>query len=289
MAPKDKYSSSVNVNEASTDENGFPIILAPKQIPLGTRALKFAVMHLVVPVIAAAVLPIALISKKVKWEDLCKLYSLVSSADADPVDTPPDATLVAKVYQQPSSKRYVERTALEWQTKEGYCARTTLRCILKSFDTYPTHLLPPITRKGSNPEQWCLSIQELVQENHNNDIPCIHTKIVRGDASYESFLEAIRKVNDERCRVAINFLRPALFGFHQPRWIPVHFLFGLFTGHFSPVLGILESERPHPLVAVFDVNHRYGTYLVPAPRLYQSVKAMDITTHQSRAVIVVSQ
>ena len=73
-------------------------------------------------------------------------------------------------------------------------------------------------------------------------------------------------------RVAINYLRPALFGFKRPKWLPFHFIIGLFGGHFSPVIGVLDNDddKDNPLVGIFDVNHTYGgAYLVPAKKSLQ--------------------
>jgi len=127
-------------------------------------------------------------------------------------------------------------------------------------------------------------------------------------------------------RVAVNYLRPALVGFKAPRWVPMNLALGIAGGHFSPVIGILEDhedddaststslsssssslssntnthtnrtkqrasapDKDNILVGVFDVNHTYGgAYLVPARRLYESVKAMDISVSKPRATIILS-
>mmetsp|Transcript_47985 Transcript_47985/g.54377 ORF Transcript_47985/g.54377 Transcript_47985/m.54377 type:complete len:143 (+) Transcript_47985:83-511(+) len=48
-------------------------------------------------------------------------------------------------------------------------------------------------------------------------------------------------------------------------------------------------DKDNILVGVFDVNHTYGgAYLVPARRLYESVKAMDISVSKPRATIILS-
>jgi hypothetical protein len=136
--------------------------------------------------------------------------------------------------------------------------------------------------------------------------PKIETEIVRGDCSYDVFLQTIRRVHNDNERVVLNFLRPALFGLQRPFWwLPTHLMFGLFGGHFSPIIGVLEQNHStdtttttttttstndnNPLVAVFDVNHKYGgAYFVPARRLYQSVQAKDAMSGQSRALVVLT-
>jgi len=121
-------------------------------------------------------------------------------------------------------------------------------------------------------------------------VPTLHTDIIQGDHGYEAFLESIRKINNPRNRAAVNYLRPALVGFRRLWFIPIHFIFGLIAGHFSPVLAILENNGDdEPLIAIFDVNDKYGLHLVPAKKLYESVKAKDLMTGKSRAVIIVSQ
>merc|ERR1712224_1008121 len=108
------------------------------------------------------------------------------------------------------------------------------------------------------------------------------------DSSSSTTTTATTKISS---RVAINYLRPALFGFKRPKWLPFHFIVGLFGGHFSPVIGVLDNDddKDNPLVGIFDVNHTYGgAYLVPAKLLYKSVNAVDIATETSRAVIVVT-
>ena len=48
-------------------------------------------------------------------------------------------------------------------------------------------------------------------------------------------------------------------------------------------------SNDNPLIAVFDVNHKYGgAYLVPARRLYESIKAPDVMTGESRGMVVLT-
>jgi hypothetical protein len=234
----------------------------------------------------------SLIKRKVSWGQIAELIRIVDKAHADPIDKLPcntdnqKSTLLQQLWKLPSAKHYTKNDVLEYQTREGYCARATERFILKSFDRFPSHLVPEQKSGESNPDKWRAGLEELAKQEHLA-IPNIHINVVRGDVPFEKFLTTL--INDENTRVAVNYLRPALFGFARPKWIPAHFVMGLFAGHFSPIVGILKNENDpkDPLVAVFDVNHKYGgTYLVPASRLHQSVKALDVSTRQSRALIV---
>lgn len=154
-----------------------------------------------------------------------------------------------------------------YHTREGYCARATERCILKSFDRFPPHLVPEQKPGESNPDRWRAGLEELAKREHLA-IPNIRITVVRGDVPLDKFLSTLNKVNNENVRVAVNYLRPALVGFARPKWVPLHFVLGLFGGHFSPILGILKNkdDPKDPLVAIFDVNHKYGGTIWSPPR-----------------------
>jgi hypothetical protein len=264
---------------------------------------------------------------KMTWTELWNLFQVVWQAGKDPISKHPEyfqnLKLLSKLYQQqPSAKVYLDHNALEWQFIEGYCGPATLRCTLASLGV-PSELLPPQVRGPMGPEMFVQRLQAALtassttpahedkkpnDETNNNTnatlssahhfhFPKIETEIVRGDCSYDIFLQTIRRVKNDKERVVLNFLRPALFGPQRPMWIPTHLLMGLFGGHFSPIIGVLENygeddddqESDNPLVAVFDVNHKYGgAYFVPARRLYQSVQARDVMTGQSRALVLVT-
>ena len=131
-------------------------------------------------------------------------------------------------------------------------------------------------------------------------MPNIETNIISGDLPYGEFMEAIRHaLKDPGCRIALNYLRPALVGFKTPVYIPVFWMLSLMSGHFSPIIGIMDVEENvqeqeqeqkqerECMIGVFDVNHKYGgAYLVPSKMLYESVKAHDLMTGQSRAIVI---
>jgi len=128
----------------------------------------------------------------------------------------------------------------------------------------------------------------------------LSTTIISGDVGYDEFLLELRKgLANENVRIACNFLRSALMGFERIRYIPFHMLMHLMSGHFSPILGLLErgedddreeGASDNPFVAIFDTNHKYGgCYLVPARRLYQAVRAVDLSANTHRAIILVEK
>jgi hypothetical protein len=81
--------------------------------------------------------------------------------------------------------------------------------------------------------------------------------------------------NDPKNRLSANFLRSALFGYASPKWNAMSLLLTLFGGHFSPILGCFKHNN-EDVVAIFDVNHKYGLYFVPADRVYDAVTTRDI-------------
>jgi hypothetical protein len=244
------------------------------------------------------------------------LYHLVSYASRHPInkdETYQDATLLQQAYQLSSALPYLQGAAMEWQQQEGYCAGATLRCILKSFSDFPTHLLPPPSYGPNDPESFCETVDNIWKDENGKNIKkkkTIAAQLFRLDnVSYEMFLQTLQtKLDDKNTRVAINYLRPALFGFSLPWYcwpmVPISFFFGLFAGHFSVILGVIhgneedsggnnsaqQQQNHQPLIAVFDVNHIYGgTYFVPARRLYEAIEAKDISTRKSRALIFIQE
>jgi hypothetical protein len=322
------------------------------------RYIRFGLIYTIIPIVfPILILANRKMSWTGLWNLLQVVWEATKDPIPQRVDYFQNLTLLHKLYhQERSAKVYLDHHALEWQTMEGYCGRATMRCVLASFGM-PSELLPPQIRGAMGPEKFVELIQELKTQNkgtpnddsdndNSNDkkkdndetkplpkmtlttttttttnmiLPKIETEIVRGDCSYEVFLQTIRRVHNDNERVVLNFLRPALFGLQRPLWwLPTHLMFGLFGGHFSPVIGVLEEEEhsetntntmttddatttttttttkkkninDNPLVAVFDVNHKYGgAYLVPARRLYQSVQAKDAMSGQSRALVVLT-
>jgi len=308
----DELSSTITKNRVGEPATGSLLLPAlPDQPTIWGTLRKGFVLYILVPIVAPPFLAIAFLRKKILLDDLGTLHRLVSDATDNPVNSLPsyqDEKLLNRVYQLPSARRYLDRGALEWQKREGYCAPSTLRCVLSSYGNIPRDRLPEQAYGvGSTPGRWCVALakwadtEQKQQQQEETRIPKMTTEVISGDVPFEEFLAGIRRVNDARCRVVVNYLRPALIGFTKPWWFPTHYVLGIFAGHFSPVIGVLEKDdlgcssgssggKDDPWVAIFDVNHRYGgTYLVPATRLYRAVQAHDVATRRSRAVIVVTQ
>jgi hypothetical protein len=268
--------------------NGLPILPPVPKRTFLDKATAFSIRNLLFPVIGPVFLgSFWLANKNNCRQSILATFQVVHGIgyQNNRIEEYQSIELLAKMWQTSSAQHYVQNAALLWQKQEGYCGRATLRCILKSFGCR-TDELPPEMRGESKPEKFASHITELAPKRLN-----ITTEIVSGSVDFATFVTTLRKVNDVNCRIAINYLRSALFGFAFPWYLPINFIIGLFGGHFSPVVGVLEQvDHPDdPLVAVFDVNHKYhGAYLVPASRLYQSVAAVDVTSGQHRAVIVVT-
>jgi hypothetical protein len=290
------------------DNYGIPIVKLP---PIQTTSIKhkvimFCLYHIVFPLL----LPPIIIRTAFKLgfraitSNIMDLHKTVSNAHLQPIDylpliSPPQTQadtntntntnnkeldnykhLIGKLWTKPSAQHYIKNNALEYQKSEGYCGRSTLRNILKSFPSFPQDLIPPQSGGASHPSKWSKVIHDLAEE-HDCKMPNIETTIISGDIPYKVFMEEIRNaLDDPGCRIALNYLRPALVGFRSPAYIPVFWMLSLMSGHFSPIIGIIdvegngqehqrerereqeqeqEQERER-MIGVFDVNHKYGKY-----------------------------
>jgi hypothetical protein len=310
----------------SLNEWGGPLLPPPPMTPSLTSRVTIFFVKYVVFFFAWPVVMIAFSvngTKRLSFSVQQDLFRTINYAQQHPINSKEDKRryqdpqLLSRVYQLPSAQPYLQRGALEWQPREGFCSGTTVRCILKSFSSIPTPLVPSVMTSSGGPrtaEDVCKAFETIGREEtlgNNNNIH-LETHLLRPDdqtLSYESFLKELQaNLQDPNTRVAINYLRSALFGWSLPWYwwpvAPVSLILGLFGGHFSFILGILpppslsssnntkndnNDDDDEPLVAIFDVNHKYGgTYLVPAKRLYHAVKAQDATTKLSRALICVT-
>ncbi|OQR90583.1 hypothetical protein ACHHYP_05392 [Achlya hypogyna] len=198
---------------------------------------------------------------------------VLAAAKAESIKLDPvfkDMTRLQRVWISTVGQRYLQGP-LEYQRREGFCSSATLRNVLKSLNA---SALPPAKSGASTPTKY---VAALDAHGHTT------STIVYGSDGYDAFLAAIKHANSDQYRVAVNFLRSPLFGFASPMYAPFNFLLGIFGGHFSVVIGYLEEDD---LVAVFDVNHSYGPYLVESKRLFRAVNSFDRMTSKSRAVIV---
>eukprot|EP00548_Thalassiothrix_antarctica_P003912 CAMPEP_0194136046 /NCGR_PEP_ID=MMETSP0152-20130528/6084_1 /TAXON_ID=1049557 /ORGANISM="Thalassiothrix antarctica, Strain L6-D1" /LENGTH=258 /DNA_ID=CAMNT_0038832535 /DNA_START=87 /DNA_END=863 /DNA_ORIENTATION=+ len=225
-------------------------------------------------------------------KELRRIIGVASKKPAPSYSQYQDKDLLAKIWKQPSALPYVTQNALEYQKREGYCGRSTMRNMLKSYASFPKALIPEPTSKPANPESWAKVIHDLAEGN-DEKMPLVETKIVRGDVSFEEFMDTIRSaLIDPSCRIAVNYLRQALFGFGSMSWLPGNYTLSLIGGHFSPIIGIHKGDAnkgEECMIAVFDVNHAYGgAYLVSARMLHESVRVTDFTTQKSRALVVLT-
>jgi len=186
-----------------------------------------------------------------------------------------NVALTQKVLDLPSCQCHSPKT-LEYQPMEGHCALATQRCILKSFQISNLEFYEAVGG-GKSAVEMCDSL---------NSYEKISAKLVYGSEGYSAFRQALSLLNKdpENTRIAVNFLRGALFGFRGWRCFASSWIAAMFFGHFSVILGYLEKED---LVAVFDVNASYGLFLVPSRRLFDAVDTMDNT--ETRALIVVTR
>ncbi|CAK4077753.1 unnamed protein product [Aphanomyces euteiches] len=184
-----------------------------------------------------------------------------------------DAALLERVWKHPVGQQYLSGS-LEFQFREGYCAPTTLRNVLKSIPTIPSDKIPSAKAGPSTASQYQVKIDAIGYTK---------STIVYGSEGYAAFLEAIKLANNPQYRVALNFLHAALFGMGGPKYLPHVALGAILGGHFSNIVGYLEDVD---MVAVFDVNEDFGPYLVDSKRLYSAVRASDVQSGRTRALIV---
>ncbi len=90
------------------------------------------------------------------------------------------------------------------------------------------------------------------------------------DLELEHFRQHMRRTNHPGFRFIANFHR-------QPLW-------GDGGGHFSPILGYLETED---LVFVGDVNDDFDPFLAPSARLLEAINTTDSETGLARGLLEV--
>jgi hypothetical protein len=149
-----------------------------------------------------------------------------------------------------------------------------MRNILKSIPGMNLNDLPAARPGPATAEIFAASIDQFSQGR-------TISRVVLGSEGYPEFRKALLLANNPSYRVALNFLRSPLFGIK--RFLPFDFIMGIRGGHFSVIVGYLENQD---LVAVFDVNHAYGPFLVNSKRLFDAVNSIDMSSNQTRALIV---
>ncbi|KAG9410411.1 hypothetical protein AC1031_018449 [Aphanomyces cochlioides] len=187
------------------------------------------------------------------------ITSALTPASLESIEKNPryrDAALLERVWKHPVGQQYLIGS-LEFQFREGYCAPTTLR-----------------NAGPSTASQYQVKIDAIGYTK---------STIVYGSEGYAAFLEAIKLANNPQYRVALNFLHAALFSMGGHKYLPHVALGAILGGHFSNIVGYLEDVD---MVAVFDVNEDFGPYLVDSKRLYSAVRASDVQSGRTRALIV---
>lgn len=187
---------------------------------------------------------------------------------------PDKLEILTKALQLPSVRRYASGQGLDYQLYEGHCAVATQRCLLKSIPGVTD--IPQFPANGG-PK----SAHEFANALYARGLA---VTTIYGDEGFGTFQKALERCNDPNVRLAVNFLRGALFGIPAPKWLPFSWLLGFVSGHFSPIIGYLKEEQQ---VVVFDVNHKYGLFLVDAKRMYDAVNTVDIMSNKTRALFVV--
>lgn len=188
-----------------------------------------------------------------------------------------DEALAKRVWGSGVGAAYYD--TVEFQAEEGWCGSATMRCVLKSLvrmGQMDAAKVPDAKRGPMTATKYANQLDE-----HSGGITS--STVIFGADGYPAFLEAIKKSNDPKFRLSINFLRSALFGAPGSIFFPPNFMKSFFGGHFSPVVAFLEKED---LVAVFDVNHNYGLFFVSSQRLYDSINTLDVQSGVSRAIVL---
>ena len=136
-------------NSNAFQENApHPFVPIPKQKIL-FGILRFLALYGIFQVFLPIFILLSLFRKKIDIKDVKDIYDTVNKAHDRPITMDPhyqSPRLIAQSWKLPSARIYVSSGALEYQSREGYCGRTTLRCVLKSFSV-PCCALPS---KSSN-------------------------------------------------------------------------------------------------------------------------------------------
>mmetsp|Transcript_23827 Transcript_23827/g.34153 ORF Transcript_23827/g.34153 Transcript_23827/m.34153 type:complete len:292 (+) Transcript_23827:220-1095(+) len=261
---------------ADDDGNAMSLVVDPLKFPppsLFSRISK----ALILPVITMIALPFLFYIAITKFDIF---YETFSKATAEPSiqeakENKDSEQLLVRLWQSRTGKLF--KASLEYQKSEGYCCSATQRCLLKSIPGMDIQSLPEQKRAPATVQKFAQSIDEMSNG-------ATTSSVILGSDGFESFLGAVKRVNDPNVRIALNFLRSPLFGVNKPVFLPFNWLLCFFGGHFSPVVGYFEDVNS---VAVFDVNHKYSFFFVSPERLWQAVNTHDVSSGKARGIIVV--
>jgi Phytochelatin synthase len=242
----------------------------PPEIPIYSRILQYGMLS-TIGLIALPYIGYLAITKWKIFSDICAKSAKISIKKRPEYK---DSTLLHRIWRSEAGKQYAN--ILEYQRREGYCSRTTQRCVLKSIPQISADRIPEEKRGPTTVQNFASFIDECSKG-------ATKSTVVLGTEGFDAFMSAIQRANDPKVRLSANFLRTPLFGFNQPIFFPHNVLLGFFGGHFSPIVGYLEDAN---LVCVFDVNHNYGAFLVTPQRLYDAIATFDVTSGKSRGLVV---
>lgn len=178
-----------------------------------------------------------------------------------------DPQLMAAAWALPVARLYGGR-AYEYQDNPSFCGPASLANILHSMGQGGSQ---HSAIAGTRFEPW---FGVLIGGMTIDDFAALARErtgrpatIVRHPTLAE-FRALMRSANDPAIRYVANFHRGPLFGRGH--------------GHFSPILGYLESRD---LVLVGDVNADYRPFLVDSERLWRATNTIDAATDNWRGLV----
>jgi len=210
-----------------------------------------------------------------------RVYSNITTEtkDQQPVKMLPvyqDKALLAKAWALPAARLYGR---IIYQPVEGFCGHATISNGVFSIPPHDKFVVMPPTAVPMGVAEMKEFCQNLCKapattngtEKSGNGCLCTAVESFTDNLTYEKFMEIVRSSNDSRYRLLANFMRGPLFFCDSN--VQVDFFMKYMSGHWSPIAGYLEEED---LVFVLDVNEKYGAYLVPSRRMYESVNTKDL-------------
>jgi len=226
-------------------------------------------------------------------------------------------------WAQPVARLYP--TPVYYQPREGYCGHATINNVLQSVPGSKTWIRLPASPHGITLGQMADYWTALSGRNPamDNSIQISSVTMWNAEnATFESFLEEMKLLNNPRYRFLCNFLRGPLF-FSDPKQLG-NVLRRLLMGHWSPIVAYLPpnsgstpvmsdssgdtledkskeksmildlSPSSHILpitqddggfVLLLDVNETYGPFLVSAKRLFGAIKTRDLGNGHWRGLV----
>ena len=130
--------------DLALNQDGSPKVPLPEKSNILFHIVRFVLMYGIVQIILLSFILRSLYKEKISIQDVKAIYSTVNAAHSRPVtkhSAYQNSILLSRLWKLPSAKIYISSGALEYQRREGFCGRTTLRCLLKSF-SIPHSALP---------------------------------------------------------------------------------------------------------------------------------------------------